>query len=40
MVSARLELLIESLASGADIYESSVGPDGAVVNEMEFIMQD
>jgi len=38
MTTSRLELLIESLAAGADIYSSSAEPAANDVNEMEVIL--
>lgn len=40
LTQSRLTLLIDSLASGADVYSSSSGPDGKRTNEMEVILGD
>lgn len=40
LTQSRLTLLIDSLASGAEVYSSSSGPDAKRTNEMEVILGD
>ena len=36
--TSRLSLLIDSLASGADVFSASSQPDGSQINEMELVV--
>jgi len=40
LTPSRLALLIDSLASGADVYATSSGPSGKKLDEMEIILGD
>lgn len=40
MNSSRLALLIDSLASGAEVFSSSAQPGTGDVNEMEVVLED